>query len=86
MQGIKFGPAKNTTVCKDCTIETGRSPSCHSTCEKYLKEVEERKAATEEIRKIRQQQTLPDKVIIAGKQKRKKAANIVYNYKITNNS
>lgn len=21
--------------CKGCTMETGRSPTCHSTCEKY---------------------------------------------------
>jgi hypothetical protein len=23
--------------CKDCTSETGRSPTCHGTCKKYLK-------------------------------------------------
>lgn len=80
-RGIKFGIANVSTVCKDCTAETGRSPSCHATCEKYANEVEERKAKAEEIAKIKQKQTLPDKVIIAGKQKRRKSASIVYNYK-----
>lgn len=28
--------------CKGCTPETGRSITCHSTCEKYLKDKEER--------------------------------------------
>lgn len=79
-QGIKFGPVNSPTACKDCTFETGRSPSCHATCDKYIKEVEERKAKAEEIRKIKQKQTLPDKVIIAGKQKRKKSAIIANNY------
>jgi hypothetical protein len=25
-------------VCHGCTVETGRSPTCHQTCEKYLAE------------------------------------------------
>lgn len=23
--------------CKKCTVETGRSPTCHSKCDRYLK-------------------------------------------------
>lgn len=79
-QSISLSPNNLSSVCKDCTAETGRSPSCHATCDKYLKEVEERKAKAEEIRKIKKQLKLPDEVIIAGKQKRKKIANIMHNY------
>jgi hypothetical protein len=25
-------------VCHGCTVETGRSPTCHQTCERYLAE------------------------------------------------
>lgn len=40
----------NLCPCKDCTIETGRSPTCHSTCEKYEKW---RKMKDEENAKIK---------------------------------
>lgn len=36
------------SCCKDCL---DRTPHCHGTCERYLKECEERKAMKESIKK-----------------------------------
>ena len=38
-------------VCHGCTVETGRSPTCHQTCERYLAEKAEddRKRAIDDV-------------------------------------
>lgn len=56
MTDFLFDKHDAINCCKGCTIETGRSINCHSTCEKYLEQREKRlqnqKARAENAKKI----------------------------------